>query len=793
MAAPVPEQRRRRSGKRVDSPTGGYVGNSETLGAGPSVGPHVIFAMDAGGVCTLSMGPGLAALGVEPGQLVGENLLEVYREDQHVHASLRRVLAGESFDTETVFHGRTLSVFYQPTYDTDGAVTGAVGVSTDVTEQRRVEAEVRAAREQATLLADLSEVLNRDVLDLSSLVEHVARAVAEAMGSASLIWLRDPGSPLLRPRAVWGLPDDVVEVLLSLPDEEVPVDYYLEELGAQGEPRVIDLRAEGIHVGTQGDLAAGIVTAEELHSDLRVPLRSRGVLVGALDILRGDPLPPYTDQDVSLVLEIAERCALGIDNALLLEAERTAREDLVKFKALADASTNLIAINGPDGQAVYVSPRVYDAGIEPVPQDLWATVREHAGTAVTGEIREALASDGRWTGDLHLKAVGMVVRADVFALRHPHTGAVLGTAWIAEDVTELRTTERALRDAVADLKRFKALVEASPDFIAIADLDGSVRYVNPPGRAMVGMPDDVDVTTTAIADYLTPEGLVATMEVEQPAVVAHGRWEGESTLRDWRGGTPIPVAIASFVMRDVETGAPFGVATVQRDITERLAAETALRRLADQRQVLLTRLVDAQDVERRRIAADVHDDPVQALAAVDLRLGLLRRRVQEQAPGLLDSLDALQVSVSGATDRLRALLFDLEPPDLGHGLGEAVRRCAEDVLEGSGVCWEVDATAEPDSHETTRAVAYRIAREALINVRKHAEASRVRVVVASRDEGLLVTVSDDGLGPGADAQSQPGHRGVTTMVDRAAAAGGTCTVHPGEPGGTVVTVWLPRA
>ena len=80
----------------------------------------------------------------------------------------------------------------------------------------------------------------------------------------------------------------------------------------------------------------------------------------------------------------------------------------------------------------------------------------------------------------------------------------------------------ALREAVADLKRFKALVEASPDFIAIADLDGTVRYVNPPGRAMVGIDESVDVTTTTIADYLTPEGLVASLEVERPAVVERG-------------------------------------------------------------------------------------------------------------------------------------------------------------------------------------------------------------------------------------------------------------------------------
>lgn len=100
-----------------------------------------------------------------------------------------------------------------------------------------------------------------------------------------------------------------------------------------------------------------------------------------------------------------------------------------------------------------------------------------------------------------------------------------------------------LRAAKADLTRFRALVESSRDFIAIAGLDARVLYVNPAGRAMVGLTPDVDVTTTTIRDYLTPEGIERSERIEQPAVVEHGHWEGESTLRG-PDGTPVPVEIA---------------------------------------------------------------------------------------------------------------------------------------------------------------------------------------------------------------------------------------------------------
>jgi PAS domain S-box-containing protein len=384
------------------------------------------------------------------------------------------------------------------------------------------------------------------------------------------------------------------------------------------------------------------------------------------------------------------------------------------------------------------------------------------------------------------------VNVAVFSLFHPDTGAPLGTAWIGQDVTELRATEAALREANSDLMRFKALTDASPDFIAIASLEGTLQYVNPGGREMAGIGPDADVSTTTIADYTTPEGLVNFEQRVKPAVFAQGHWEGESQLRNRRGGPPIPVAISTFLVSDAETREPFAIATVQRDITERLAAERALRELAEQRQALLTRLVDAQDAERTRIAADVHDDPVQACAAVDLRLGLLRRQVREQAPELLGSLDALRASVSGATDRLRALLFDLEPPDLTRGLTGALSRAADEIFESTEIRSTVYGEREPDAPDTALAIAYRIAKEAMINARKHAGARNVTITVTGRDGGLEVSIEDDGIGLGPEPfDSSPGHRGVLSMQDRATVAGGRCTICDREGAGTVVTVWLP--
>ncbi len=728
----------------------------------PGLGPQVILGLDAAA------------------------LRAFCRDDPLAAEAVTRALAGEAVHAEWDHEGRCLSVYFQPVHDESGSLTGVFGVATDVTDQRQLERETRAARRKAHHLDNLSAILTSEVLELPALLGVVVRAVTEAAADLGVLWLRSADGQRLSPAAGWRRADSEQGVATRTPRSGRGADRYdcaasvADELSA---PRALDLSA-GTDAAALLDQVADTSTP---HDALRVPLRSRGLLIGMVDIARAEQSGPFSGEDVNLVADIAQRCALALDNAFLLDARQRAREELLEFQALADASDNLIGISDRTHQIVYVNPQVHTMGLPATDGDVWSVLAGYAGQQPSDEIRARLEATGRWSGEVVplLSDQARVAHLDVFRLRHPETEAELGTAWIAQDITELRL-------ANADLSRFKALVDASPDFIAIAGLDGCVQYLNPGGRRMIGMAADVDVTTTTIGDYLTPEGLAASTAVEQPAVIAHGHYEGESTLRSLRDGPPIPVVIASFMMHDISTGEPFAMATVQRDITDRLAAETALRELARQREALLTRLVDAREAERVRIAADVHDDTVQACAAVDLRLGLLRRQLRDRAPELLDGLETVQASVSGATDRLRALLFDLEPPDLSRGLAPALSRAAQEILVHTAIRSSVDGHQEPEMPEATRAVAYRIAKEALVNAAKHSRAGHVEMTVAGGHGGLEVTIADNGVGSGTqDTPAAPGHRGIASMQDRAALAGGWCTIAENPDGGTCVTIWLP--
>ena len=365
-----------------------------------------------------------------------------------------------------------------------------------------------------------------------------------------------------------------------------------------------------------------------------------------------------------------------------------------------------------------------------------------------------------------------------------------GALTVADD---RRAASLLIGAATLDRRRFEALVEASNDFIGIADRHAGVVYINPVGRRMLGLAPDQDVTRLTVGQLLGNQGREEVTN-RWPALLANGGWRGRSTIVPVDGGESIPVEISTFVIPDPVTRRPTAVATIQRDIRQRLRAEAEVRALADQRAGLLARLVQAQEDERARIAADVHDDPVQALAAVDLRLGMLRRRAAEQAPGLVEAVDLVHSTVSTATERLRHLLFDLEPPAREAGLGHSLAEAGDVVFAGTQVRCEV--TGDRDLHlpEAELVTAYRVAKEALVNVRKHADARRVVVDVTRCDGGVSVSVCDDGRGIAADEESgeyRPGHLGLPSMRDRAAAAGGTLSVGRREGGGTRVRLWLP--
>jgi signal transduction histidine kinase len=201
----------------------------------------------------------------------------------------------------------------------------------------------------------------------------------------------------------------------------------------------------------------------------------------------------------------------------------------------------------------------------------------------------------------------------------------------------------------------------------------------------------------------------------------------------------------------------------------------------------------AQEDERRRIAEDVHDDVVQVMTAVAVRLGLLRRRLQD--PGQLAVADGAEATVEQAIVRLRALIFDLSPPTLDrYGLAAAVRMKLEQFETEVGFECQLQAEVDTEPEPAVRVLIYRVIQEALSNVRKHAHASKVVISISEDDAGVLVRIRDDGVGfSAADATAaKGGHLGFRTMRERAQGAGGWLKAESTSGVGSTISLWVPN-
>ena len=283
--------------------------------------------------------------------------------------------------------------------------------------------------------------------------------------------------------------------------------------------------------------------------------------------------------------------------------------------------------------------------------------------------------------------------------------------WILRDVTERRRAERALRASEA---RIRAVLDVAFDGVLGTDAAGVIHSVQ--HRAMS------DVRLSRRASSTAAPWTCSGSPGKTLAAIAIGSVHECVGVR--RDGSRFPIQVSASGTQPEAGG---GIVSTVRDLSAQKGLESQLRAAT-----AATAL--AEERERQRLAADLHDDVGQLLSLVAIKLGMLRGASGQAAARLHDEVADL---VTRAHQRTESLMFQLSPPILRDmGLAAAVEWLAEDIGKSYGLRIHVEHDGEPPLDEATRVTAFRSLRELLINAARHAKTDAATVTMARQGAEL---------------------------------------------------------
>jgi signal transduction histidine kinase len=223
-------------------------------------------------------------------------------------------------------------------------------------------------------------------------------------------------------------------------------------------------------------------------------------------------------------------------------------------------------------------------------------------------------------------------------------------------------------------------------------------------------------------------------------------------------------------------------------------SEDALRNSNAQIRDLAGQLIFAQEVERTRIARDLHDDACQEVAAIAVDVSNLRKKdTTLQDSDVQQTLLSVQRRMARVAEGLRLLSHDLHPNLLKHaGLAAALEaHCAEVERQYHiQVSFHAEGQVEP-ANPVVMLSLFRIAQEALRNAAKHGHAQQVDLTLSEQGDGLALSVTDDGWGFDPGGVRHNGGLGLVSIEERARLVKGQVTIHSGPQQGTTISVRVP--
>ncbi len=205
-------------------------------------------------------------------------------------------------------------------------------------------------------------------------------------------------------------------------------------------------------------------------------------------------------------------------------------------------------------------------------------------------------------------------------------------------------------------------------------------------------------------------------------------------------------------------------------------------------------ILEAQEVERQRLAREIHDGPAQALANAIFELEYCERLVDREPEKLKRELSHLKEDIRAGLAEVRRFIFDLRPaPGAEMGLVPMLHHNAANLQARYNIAVNLDLEPIDGLSSSQETAVYRIFQEALRNVQKHSSASKVTIRLKRHPNKVVAAIEDDGIGfdIAAAGSGSLGHYGLVSMRERAQLIGGKLGIVSSPGRGTVVELAVP--
>jgi signal transduction histidine kinase len=358
-----------------------------------------------------------------------------------------------------------------------------------------------------------------------------------------------------------------------------------------------------------------------------------------------------------------------------------------------------------------------------------------------------------------------------------------------------------IADGEAGRRDYRTMIQtqasvAHSNLLIVSDLAERQRADRAEREQLARLVGDLDAYTAML--QASPIGAPSTATVERGDLLLGRLWAAaKDSDRHHEDGLGEMRRVTALLQFAVPLGLLVAGLTFVSSWTT-LAKRERLLEAAAARRELTKAVVHAQERERGRIAADLHDGPLQQVAAWRIKVEMVLRKLDRDPPQARELLASLDQEVAQQAVELRRLMHALRPPVLDElGLEAAVGVLARDTSVRAGV--EITLDAGLNGLRCTPEVetlAYRIVQEGLTNVAKHAAATEAVVSLRESDGGLLVRIADNGRGMREfepDQLVREGHFGLAGIDERVEIAGGRLELVTAGGEGTTLEARLPAS